>query len=60
MKVWVYIIDKVEEELEVVKREYLEVLVGILRMKMGILKLMEWYSYDFVKDIELLFDWICF
>lgn len=59
MKVRVYTTDKVEEELEAAKREYLEASVGISRTKMGIPKLMEWYSHDFAKDTESLLDWIC-
>lgn len=59
MKVRVYTADKVEEELEAAKREYLEASVGISRTKMGIPKLMEWYSHDFAKDTESLLDWIC-
>nr|VDD30087.1 unnamed protein product [Brassica oleracea] len=55
----VYTTDKVEEELEAAKREYLEASVGISRTKMGIPKLMEWYSHDFAKDTESLLDWIC-
>lgn len=59
MKVRVYTASKVEEELEVAKREYLEASVGISVAKMGIPKLMDWYSHDFAKDIESLLDWIC-
>ncbi|CAH8360798.1 unnamed protein product [Eruca vesicaria subsp. sativa] len=55
----VYTAGKVEEELEVAKREYLEASIGISRTKMGIPKLMEWYSHDFAKDTESLLDWIC-
>ncbi|KAG2302412.1 hypothetical protein Bca52824_031063 [Brassica carinata] len=55
----VYTAGKVEEELEAAKREYLEASVGILTTKMGIPKLMEWYSHDFAKDTESLLDWIC-
>ncbi|XP_002863751.2 uncharacterized protein LOC9299827 isoform X1 [Arabidopsis lyrata subsp. lyrata] len=55
----VYTASKVEEELEVAKREYLEASVGISVAKMGIPKLMDWYSHDFAKDIESLLDWIC-
>ncbi|KAF8049391.1 hypothetical protein N665_2222s0005 [Sinapis alba] len=55
----VYTAGKVEEELEAAKREYLEASVGISTTKMGIPKLMEWYSHDFAKDTESLLDWIC-
>lgn len=55
----VYTAGKVEEELEAAKREYLEASVGISTTKMGIPKLMEWYSHDFAKDAESLLDWIC-
>ncbi|KAL1206450.1 hypothetical protein V5N11_020813 [Cardamine amara subsp. amara] len=55
----VYTAGKVEEELEVAKREYLEASVGISMAKIGIPKLMDWYSHDFAKDIESLLDWIC-
>ncbi|EOA13199.1 hypothetical protein CARUB_v10026224mg [Capsella rubella] len=54
----VYTAGKVEDELEVAKREYLEASVGISVAKMGIPKLMDWYSHDFAKDIESLLDWI--
>ncbi|ANM69497.1 transcription factor, putative (Protein of unknown function, DUF547) [Arabidopsis thaliana] len=54
----VYTASKVEEELEVAKREYLEASVGISVVKIGIPKLMDWYSHDFAKDIESLLDWI--
>ncbi|KAJ0252514.1 Uncharacterized protein HA466_0117040 [Hirschfeldia incana] len=55
----VYTASKVEEELETAKREYLEASVGISTTKMGIPKLMKWYSHDFAKDTESLLDWIC-
>lgn len=54
-----YTAGKVEEELEAAKREYLEASVGISMAKMGIPKLMDWYSHDFAKDIESFLDWIC-
>ncbi|XP_010442134.1 PREDICTED: uncharacterized protein LOC104725213 isoform X2 [Camelina sativa] len=55
----VYTAGKVEDELEVAKREYLEASVGISVAKMGIPKLMDWYSHDFAKDTGSLLDWIC-
>ncbi|XP_010494209.1 PREDICTED: uncharacterized protein LOC104771397 [Camelina sativa] len=55
----VYTAGKVEDELEVAKREYLEASVGISVAKMGMPKLMDWYSHDFAKDTGSLLDWIC-
>ncbi|KAI3686766.1 hypothetical protein L1987_80453 [Smallanthus sonchifolius] len=57
----VYTASEVEHELEVAKREYLQAAVGIsttkkLRM---IPKLLDWYMFDFAKDMESFLDWVC-
>lgn len=52
---------KIEEELEIAKREYLEAAVGISKAnKLKIPKLLDWYLLDFAKDLESLLDWVCF
>lgn len=56
----VYTASRVEEELEVAKRDYLQATVGISRTnKLIIPKLLDWYLLDFAKDMESLLDWIC-
>ncbi|KGN48511.1 uncharacterized protein LOC101217980 isoform X1 [Cucumis sativus] len=52
---------KVEEELEVAKREYLQAAVGISKTnnKLMIPKVLDWYLLDFAKDLESMLDWIC-
>jgi hypothetical protein len=60
MQVRVYTASRVEEELEVAKRDYLQATVGISRTnKLIIPKLLDWYLLDFAKDMESLLDWIC-
>lgn len=59
MKVRVYTASKVENELDVAKREYLQAAVGISTRKFAIPKLLDWYLLDFAKDLESLLDWIC-
>lgn len=61
IKVRVYTASRIETELEVAKREYLQASVGILRTKklIGIPKLLDWYLLDFAKDFGSLLDWIC-
>ncbi|XP_022133370.1 uncharacterized protein LOC111005958 isoform X2 [Momordica charantia] len=57
----VYTGGKIEEELEIAKREYLEAAVGISKAnKLKIPKLLDWYLLDFAKDLESLLDWVCF
>ncbi|KAG8632571.1 uncharacterized protein LOC110605969 isoform X1 [Manihot esculenta] len=55
----VYTASKVENELDVAKREYLQAAVGISTRKFAIPKLLDWYLLDFAKDLESLLDWIC-
>ncbi|XP_022977902.1 uncharacterized protein LOC111478055 [Cucurbita maxima] len=57
----VYTGSKVEEELEVAKREYLQAAVGISKTnnKLMIPKVLDWYLLDFAKDLESLLDWVC-
>ncbi|KAF3793923.1 hypothetical protein EJ110_NYTH08868 [Nymphaea thermarum] len=57
----VYTANKVEDELEVAKREYLQAAVGISSKnnKLVIPKLLDWYLLDFAKDVDSLLDWIC-
>ncbi|XP_059635522.1 uncharacterized protein LOC132277690 isoform X2 [Cornus florida] len=57
----VYTASQVENELEVAKREYLQAAVGISPTKklLAIPKLLDWYLFDFAKDLESLLDWIC-
>ncbi|GMH13851.1 hypothetical protein Nepgr_015692 [Nepenthes gracilis] len=56
----VYSASRVETELEVAKREFLQVAVGIsASKKLMIPKLLDWYLLDFGKDLESLLDWIC-
>ena len=60
MKVRVYSSSRVEEELEVAKREYLQAAVGISETnKLRVPKLLDWYLLDFAKDLESLLDWVC-
>jgi hypothetical protein len=60
MQVRVYTASRVEEELEVAKRDFLQATVGISRTnKLIIPKLLDWYLLDFAKDMESLLDWIC-
>ncbi|XP_031119889.1 uncharacterized protein LOC116023067 isoform X2 [Ipomoea triloba] len=57
----VYTALRIETELEVAKREYLQASVGVLRSKklVGIPKLLDWYLLDFAEDFGSLIDWIC-
>ncbi|OIW03443.1 hypothetical protein TanjilG_14668 [Lupinus angustifolius] len=55
----VYTASRVESELEVAKREYLQATVGISTSKLTIPKLVDWYLLDFAKDLKSLMDWIC-
>lgn len=56
----VYTAARVEKELEIAKRDYLQAAVGISRPnKLAIPKLLHWYLPDFAKDLESLMDWIC-
>nr|GMC50435.1 uncharacterized protein LOC109170659 [Ipomoea batatas] len=57
----VYTASRIETELEVAKREYLQASVGVLRSKklVGIPKLLDWYLLDFAEDFGSLIDWIC-
>ncbi|XP_039033241.1 uncharacterized protein LOC120169087 isoform X2 [Hibiscus syriacus] len=55
----VYTASRVENELEVAKREYLQAAVGISSTKFAIPKLLDWYVLDFAKDLDSLLDWIC-
>nr|GMC54999.1 uncharacterized protein LOC109170659 [Ipomoea batatas] len=57
----VYTASRIEIELEVAKREYLQASVGVLRSKklVGIPKLLDWYLLDFAEDFGSLIDWIC-
>ncbi|XP_019156729.1 PREDICTED: uncharacterized protein LOC109153296 isoform X2 [Ipomoea nil] len=57
----VYTASKVESELEVAKREYLQATIGISRNEklVAIPKLLDWYLLDFAKDMESLLDWVC-
>ncbi|XP_010548396.1 PREDICTED: uncharacterized protein LOC104819833 [Tarenaya hassleriana] len=56
----VYTAEKVEEELEAAKRDYLQAAVGISKNnKLMIPKVLDWYLLDFAKDLESLLDWIC-
>ncbi|XP_019175403.1 PREDICTED: uncharacterized protein LOC109170659 [Ipomoea nil] len=57
----VYTASKIETELEVAKREYLQAAIGISSAKktVAIPKLLDWYLLDFAKDLESLLDWIC-
>ncbi|CAA7395773.1 unnamed protein product [Spirodela intermedia] len=57
----VYTASKVEDELEVAKRDYLQAAVGISTAGggMGIPKLLDWYLLDFAKDVDSLMDWVC-
>lgn len=52
---------KVEEELEMAKREYLQAAVGVSKTnnKLMIPKVLDWYLLDFAKDLESLLDWVC-
>lgn len=61
IKVRVYTASKIETELEVAKREYLQAAIGISSAKktVAIPKLLDWYLLDFAKDLESLLDWIC-
>ncbi|CAA6659461.1 unnamed protein product [Spirodela intermedia] len=43
----VYTASKVEDELEVAKRDYLQA------------ALLDWYLLDFAKDVDSLMDWVC-
>lgn len=55
-----YTAARVEKELEIAKRDYLQAAVGISRPnKLAIPKLLHWYQLDFAKDLESLMDWIC-
>ncbi|PIN12814.1 hypothetical protein CDL12_14577 [Handroanthus impetiginosus] len=57
----IYTASQVENELETAKREYLQAAIGISMTKrfIAIPKLLDWYLFDFAKDIESLLDWIC-
>ncbi|KAK9080252.1 hypothetical protein SSX86_001928 [Deinandra increscens subsp. villosa] len=57
----VYTAFEVENELEVAKREYLQAAVGISTTKklLMIPKLLDWYMFDFAKDMESFLDWVC-
>ncbi|XP_014498715.1 uncharacterized protein LOC106759866 isoform X3 [Vigna radiata var. radiata] len=55
----IYTASRVENELEMAKKEYLQAAVGISKSKFLIPKLLDWYLLDFAKDLESLLDWIC-
>nr|CAB3453629.1 unnamed protein product [Digitaria exilis] len=56
----VYTAARVEEELEVAKREYLQAAVGVSSPgKLAVPKLLHWYLLDFAKDVDSLMDWVC-
>ncbi|KAG9150354.1 hypothetical protein Leryth_014542 [Lithospermum erythrorhizon] len=57
----VYTASKVEDELEMAKKEYLQAAIGISTKNkvVAIPKLLDWYLLDFAKDLESLLDWIC-
>nr|GMC99271.1 uncharacterized protein LOC109177874 [Ipomoea batatas] len=56
----VFTASKVESELEMAKREYLQAAVGITKSrKLIIPKLLDWYLLDFAKDLDALLDWVC-
>lgn len=57
----VYTASKIESELEVAKREYLQAAIGISRSEklVAIPKVLDWYLLDFAKDMESLLDWVC-
>ncbi|XP_076902536.1 uncharacterized protein LOC143557314 [Bidens hawaiensis] len=57
----VYTASEVESELEVAKREYLQAAVGISTTKQLLMipKLLDWYMFDFAKDMESFLDWVC-
>ncbi|XP_076949369.1 uncharacterized protein LOC143621990, partial [Bidens hawaiensis] len=57
----VYTASEVENELEVAKREYLQAAVGISTTKQQLMipKLLDWYMFDFAKDMESFLDWLC-
>ncbi|GAA0173875.1 hypothetical protein LIER_43961 [Lithospermum erythrorhizon] len=61
MKVRVYSASKIDDELEVAKKEYLQAAIGISTKNkvLAIPKLLDWYLLDFAKDFESLLDWIC-
>lgn len=59
-QVRVYTAARVEEELEVAKREYLQAAVGVSSPgKLAVPKLLHWYLLDFAKDVDSLMDWVC-
>ncbi|KAJ0614228.1 hypothetical protein HanIR_Chr02g0060051 [Helianthus annuus] len=60
-EVRVYTTSKVENELEVAKIEYLQAAVGISTTKhlLMIPKLLDWYMFDFAKDMESFLHWVC-
>uniref|UniRef100_A0A0A9A288 DUF547 domain-containing protein n=1 Tax=Arundo donax TaxID=35708 RepID=A0A0A9A288_ARUDO len=56
----VYTAARVEEELEVAKRDYLQAAVGVSSPGgLSISKLLHWYLPDFAKDMSSLVDWVC-
>ncbi|KAJ0644557.1 hypothetical protein HanRHA438_Chr16g0756441 [Helianthus annuus] len=57
----VYTTSEVENELEVAKNEYLQAAVGISTTKhlLMIPKLLDWYMFDFAKDMESFLHWVC-
>ncbi|KAJ0747677.1 putative ternary complex factor MIP1, leucine-zipper [Helianthus annuus] len=57
----VYTASEVENELEVAKNEYLQAAVGISTTKQLLMipKLLDWYKFDFAKDMESFLHWIC-
>ncbi|KZV23091.1 hypothetical protein F511_06615 [Dorcoceras hygrometricum] len=57
----VYTASQIETELETAKRDYLQATVGISSStnKLIVPKLLDWYLFDFAKDLDALLDWIC-
>ncbi|PHT67984.1 hypothetical protein T459_27471 [Capsicum annuum] len=59
LKVRVYTPCQVETKLETTKRDYLQAAVGISSInKLIIPKLVDWYLFDFAKDLDALLDWV--
>ncbi|GER30862.1 hypothetical protein STAS_06824 [Striga asiatica] len=56
----VYTASQIETELEAAKREYLQGAIFVSSSdKIVIPKLLDWYLFDFTKDLDSLLDWLC-